>query len=77
MLCYVSFQFVFLIFVPTFCRVHCTGTGCYTSAKVMVSAPGMAYDEIKLGGFEVQNTSPGVLGRIFIEVDLYILFNAF
>lgn len=43
----------------------------------MVSAPGMAYDEIKLGGFEVQNTSPGVLGRIFIEVDLYILFIAF
>jgi len=36
----------------------------------------MVYDEIKLSGFEVQNTSPSVLGRCFIEVYLYILLTA-
>ncbi|XP_061373386.1 squamosa promoter-binding-like protein 14 [Gastrolobium bilobum] len=51
-------------------KIHCTGTGCYTSAEVIGPAyPGMTYDKIKLGGFKVQNASPGVLGRCFIEVE--------
>lgn len=69
--CYASFWSVFLIFVRKFCRIHCTDTGCYTSAEVTGSAyPGMAHDEIKLGSFKVKNASPGVLGRCFIEVNL-------
>lgn len=58
-------------------KIHCTGPSCYTSAKAMVPAPGMAYDEIKLGGFEVQNTSASVLGRIFIEVENGFKGNSF
>ena len=33
----------------------------------------MMYDKIKLSGFKVQDVSPGVLGRCFIEVDFYIV----
>ncbi|KAJ1440342.1 SBP domain [Sesbania bispinosa] len=59
-------------------KIHCTGTGCYTSAEVIGSAyPGMAYDEIKLGGFKVQNESPSVLGRCFIEVENGFKGNSF
>lgn len=44
---------------------------CYTSEEVIGSVySGMTYDEIKLGGFKVDNESPGVLGRCFIEVGL-------
>ncbi|MCI59349.1 squamosa promoter-binding-like protein 14-like, partial [Trifolium medium] len=46
-------------------KIHCTGADGYTSSEVIGSGdPGMIYDEIKLGGFKVQNTSPGgALGR--------------
>ncbi|CAI8605341.1 unnamed protein product [Vicia faba] len=51
-------------------RIHCTGADCYSSLEVIGSVdPGMVYDEIKLSGFKVQNTSPGVLGRCFVEVE--------
>ncbi|CAJ2674214.1 unnamed protein product [Trifolium pratense] len=52
-------------------KIHCTGADGYTSSEVIGSEdPGMIYDEIKLGGFKVQNTSPGgALGRCFIEVE--------
>ncbi|KAK7266670.1 hypothetical protein RIF29_19320 [Crotalaria pallida] len=50
-------------------RIHCTGTGCYTSDEVIRSAyHGMTYDKIKVSGFKVSNAS-GVLGRCFIEVE--------
>lgn len=59
-------------------KVHCTGTGCYTTAEVTVSAyPGMAYEEIKLDGFKVQNAIPGILGRCFIEVENGFKGNSF
>jgi hypothetical protein len=78
MLC-AFYWFVFLLFVPKFCRIHCTGADGYTSSEVIGSEnPDMIYDEIKLGGFKVQNTSPGgALGRCFIEVDLHIFFPAY
>lgn len=72
------FLVCFLLFAPKFCRIHCTGADCYTSSEVIGSVdPGMVYDEIKLNGFKVQNASPGVLGRCFIEVYLYILLPAY
>ncbi|KAE9605245.1 putative transcription factor SBP family [Lupinus albus] len=50
-------------------KIHCTGTGRYTSEEVIGSAyHGNTYDKIKLSGFKVQNAS-GVLGRCFIEVE--------
>ncbi|KAK7308519.1 hypothetical protein VNO77_42129 [Canavalia gladiata] len=51
-------------------KIHCTGTGSYTSAEVIGSPyPGVTYDKIKLGGLKVQDALPGVLGRCFIEVE--------
>ncbi|XP_058724125.1 squamosa promoter-binding-like protein 14 [Vicia villosa] len=51
-------------------NIHCTEADCSLSSEVIGSVdPGMVYDEIKLSGFKVQNTSPGVLGRCFIEVE--------
>jgi len=62
------------MFVPNFCRIHCTGTGSYSSAEVIRSSyPGVMYDKIKLSGFKVQDVSPGVVGRFFIEVFFYVL----
>ncbi|XP_020237510.1 squamosa promoter-binding-like protein 14 [Cajanus cajan] len=59
-------------------KIHCTGTASYTSAEVMESAyPGVMYDKIKLGGFKVQDVSPGVLGRCFIEVENGFKGNSF
>ncbi|XP_027362881.1 squamosa promoter-binding-like protein 14 [Abrus precatorius] len=59
-------------------KIHCTGTGSYTSAEVIGSAyPGVTYDEIKLNGFKVQDASPGVLGRCFIEVENGFKGNSF
>ncbi|TKY69131.1 Squamosa promoter-binding protein 14 [Spatholobus suberectus] len=59
-------------------KIHCTGTGSYTSAEVTGSAyPGVIYDKIKLGGFKVQEVSPGVLGRCFIEVENGFKGNSF
>ncbi|KAK7274181.1 hypothetical protein RIF29_15260 [Crotalaria pallida] len=50
-------------------KIHCTGTGCYTSDEVIGSAyHGVTYDKIKLSGFKVNNAS-GILGRCFIEVE--------
>ncbi|XP_057737547.1 squamosa promoter-binding-like protein 14 isoform X1 [Arachis stenosperma] len=51
-------------------KIHCTGTGGYTPIKVVESACyGMTYDKIKLSGIKVQDASPGLLGRCFIEVE--------
>lgn len=59
-------------------KIHCTGTGSYTSAEVIGSAyPGVIYDKIKLGGFKVQDVSSGVLGRCFIEVENGFKGNSF
>lgn len=59
-------------------KIHCTDADCYTSSEVIGSGdPGMVYDEIKLSGFEVQNTSPSVLGRCFIEVENGFKGNSF
>ncbi|CAL0318558.1 unnamed protein product [Lupinus luteus] len=50
-------------------KIHCTGTGRYTSEEVIGSAyHGNTYDKIKLSAFKVQNAS-GILGRCFIEVE--------
>ncbi|CAJ1932878.1 unnamed protein product [Sphenostylis stenocarpa] len=59
-------------------KIHCTGTGSYTSAEVIGSAyPGVIYDKIKLSGFKVQDVSPGVVGRIFIEIENGFKGNSF
>ncbi|KAK7407763.1 hypothetical protein VNO78_09820 [Psophocarpus tetragonolobus] len=59
-------------------KIHCTGTGSYTSAEVIGSAyPGVTYDKIKLIGFKVQDESPVVLGRCFIEVENGFKGNSF
>ncbi|KAL2347904.1 hypothetical protein Fmac_001904 [Flemingia macrophylla] len=59
-------------------KIHCTGTGSYTSAEVIGSAySGVMHDKIKLGGFKVQDVSPGVLGRCFIEVENGFKGNSF
>ncbi|KAK7310201.1 hypothetical protein RJT34_07550 [Clitoria ternatea] len=59
-------------------KIHCTGTGCYTSAEVIGSAyPGVVYDKIKLGGFKIQDASPAVMGRCFIEVENGFKGNSF
>lgn len=43
--------------------------GGYTSKKITGSTCcGTMYEEINLDGFKVQDASPGVLGRCFIEV---------
>lgn len=48
--------------------------GGYTSKKITGSPLcGTTYDEIKLSGFKIHDTSPGVLGRCFIEVLIYYL----
>jgi hypothetical protein len=40
-------MFVFLLFVPKFCRIHYIGADGYTSSEVIGSEnPGMIYDEI-------------------------------
>lgn len=45
--------------------------GGYTSKKITGSTHcGTMYDEIKLSGFKIHDTSPGVLGRCFIEVSI-------
>ncbi|KAH1087082.1 hypothetical protein AAZX31_07G149200 [Glycine max] len=59
-------------------KIHCTGTGSYASAEVIGSAhSGVMYDKIKLSGFKVQDVSPGVLGRCFIEVENGFKGNSF
>ena len=78
MLCYTSFWSVFPNICSKFCRIHCTGISNYTSVEVIGSpSHGMTYDKIKLSGFKVQNASLGVLGRCFIEVELFILYFCF
>lgn len=48
-------------------------TGGYKTMEITGSTcQGTAYDEIKLGGFRIQDACPGVLGRCFIEV---VFFN--
>lgn len=57
--------------VIEFCRIHFTCMGGYTSKKITGSTHyGTMYDEINLSGFKIHDTSPGVLGRCFIEVSV-------
>lgn len=42
--------------------------GGYTSKEVGTTFHGTMYDEINLGNFQINDASPGVLGRCFIEV---------
>ncbi|XP_014520750.1 squamosa promoter-binding-like protein 14 [Vigna radiata var. radiata] len=59
-------------------KIHCTGTGSYSSAEVIRSSyPGVVYDNIKLSGFKVQDVSPGVVGRFFIEIENGFKGNSF
>lgn len=54
-----------------FYRIHCTYMGGYTSQEVTgLACQRNMYDEIKLGGLKVEDASPGVLGRFYIEVRL-------
>ncbi|KAL5780952.1 hypothetical protein ACOSQ2_011689 [Xanthoceras sorbifolium] len=59
-------------------KIHCTYMGGYASQEVTGSTcqRGM-YDEIKLGGFKMEDASPGVLGRFFIEVENGFKGNSF
>nr|AVV48328.1 squamosa promoter binding-like protein [Litchi chinensis] len=59
-------------------KIHCTYMGGYMSQEVMgLTCQRTVYDEIKLGGFKVEDVSPGVLGRIFIEVENGFKGNSF
>lgn len=52
------------------CRIHCTYMGGYTSNEA--TGPicrGTSYEEVHLDHFRIDDASPGVLGRCFIEVD--------
>ncbi|XP_050268044.1 squamosa promoter-binding-like protein 14 [Quercus robur] len=51
-------------------KIHCTYMGGYTSKEIMGSTyQDTACDEINLVDFKIDNASPGVVGRCFIEVE--------
>lgn len=59
-------------------RIHCTFMGGYASQEVTSSTcQGSIYDEINLAGLKIQDTSPSVLGRFFIEVENGFKGNSF
>ncbi|XP_021900760.1 squamosa promoter-binding-like protein 14 [Carica papaya] len=59
-------------------KIHCMYTGGYKTMEITGSTcQGTAYDEIKLGGFRIQDACPGVLGRCFIEVENGFKGNSF
>lgn len=59
-------------------KIHCTFMGGYASQGVTSSTcQGSIYDEIILAGLKIQDTSPSVLGRFFIEVENGFKGNSF
>ncbi|KAK4600385.1 hypothetical protein RGQ29_010154 [Quercus rubra] len=51
-------------------KIHCTYMGGYTSKEITGSTyQDTACDEINLVDFKIDNASPGVVGRCFIEVE--------
>ncbi|KAK4859375.1 hypothetical protein QYF36_004440 [Acer negundo] len=59
-------------------KIHCTYMGGYTSREVTGSiCQRTMYDEVKLGGFKIEDASPGILGRFFIEVENGFKGNSF
>ncbi|XWS14319.1 hypothetical protein CRYUN_Cryun35bG0000300 [Craigia yunnanensis] len=58
--------------------IHCAYMGRYSSTQISGSAyQGTAYDEVNMGGFKIQVSSPSALGRCFIEVENGFKGNSF
>ncbi|XVE94349.1 hypothetical protein REPUB_Repub02eG0001500 [Reevesia pubescens] len=51
-------------------EIRCAYMGGYSSMQISGSAfQGTTYDEVNMGGFKIQVSSPSALGRCFIEVE--------